>query len=45
MSHNHSFSTLHRDSTLRQLEEQQFDLLIIGGGITGSGIALDAITR
>ena len=45
MSHNHSFSTLHRDSTLHQLEEQQFDLLIIGGGITGSGIALDAITR
>ncbi len=45
MSDNNSFSSLSRDEALHQLEEQQFDLLVIGGGITGSGIALDAITR
>ena len=26
-------------------EDEQYDLLIIGGGATGSGIALDAATR
>lgn len=45
MSNTISFSTLNRNEILHQLEEQQFDLLVIGGGITGSGIALDAITR
>ncbi|KAF2178086.1 glycerol-3-phosphate dehydrogenase mitochondrial precursor [Zopfia rhizophila CBS 207.26] len=28
-----------------QAEEEPYDLLIIGGGATGSGIALDAVTR
>src|SRR5256884_4653184 len=27
------------------LAEEQFDLLILGGGITGAGVALDAVTR
>jgi len=27
------------------LETEEFDLLVIGGGITGAGIALDAVTR
>ncbi|RDW20684.1 glycerol-3-phosphate dehydrogenase/oxidase [Oceanobacillus chungangensis] len=40
-----TFSTLNRDLLLNQLEEETFDILVIGGGITGSGIALDAITR
>jgi len=34
-----------RETVLRRLAEQQFDLLVIGGGITGAGIALDAATR
>lgn len=28
-----------------KVEEEPYDLLIIGGGATGSGIALDAVTR
>src|SRR5699024_1246026 len=28
-----------------KLQNTEFDLLIIGGGITGAGIALDAVTR
>ncbi len=34
-----------RETVLRRLADQQFDLLVIGGGITGAGIALDAATR
>lgn len=34
-----------RQSTLRLLETEQFDLCVVGGGITGVGIALDAVTR
>ena len=30
---------------IEQVEEEPYDLLIIGGGATGSGIALDAATR
>ncbi|BBI32237.1 glycerol-3-phosphate dehydrogenase/oxidase [Cohnella abietis] len=39
------FSANSRIDTLRSMSEQQLDLLIIGGGITGAGIALDAQTR
>ncbi|PIB36987.1 glycerol-3-phosphate dehydrogenase [Reichenbachiella sp. 5M10] len=35
----------HRKETLETLENDYFDLVIIGGGITGAGIALDAVTR
>ena len=35
----------HRDNTLSHLRTEGFDLLIIGGGITGGGIALDAALR
>ena len=38
-------SALNRPDTLKKLGEEKFDLLIIGGGITGAGIALDAVTR
>ena len=31
-----------RSAQLRALEGQQFDLLVIGGGITGVGVARDA---
>jgi len=30
---------------LRRLGEESFDVLVIGGGITGAGVALDAATR
>ncbi len=36
---------LNRDHSIAQLQSESFDLLIIGGGITGAGIALDAATR
>ena len=39
------FSVLDRDKHLKKLKSETFDLLIIGGGITGAGIALDASSR
>jgi glycerol-3-phosphate dehydrogenase len=36
---------MQREHQLEQLKTQVFDLLVIGGGATGSGIALDAATR
>jgi glycerol-3-phosphate dehydrogenase len=35
----------HRQESLNQLKQTPFDLLVIGGGATGAGIALDAATR
>ncbi len=40
-----SFSYLNRQNNITNLKESEFDLLIIGGGITGAGIALDAASR
>src|SRR5690625_2313695 len=40
-----NFSNLNRKKHLSKLSSEKFDLLIIGGGITGAGIALDATTR
>jgi glycerol-3-phosphate dehydrogenase len=34
-----------RPSALRRLADEQFDLLVVGGGITGAGVALDASAR
>ncbi len=34
-----------RTATLRQVRSEQFDVLVIGGGITGLGVAVDAATR
>ena len=39
------FSNLDRSALSGKLATETFDLLIIGGGITGAGIALDATTR
>ena len=39
------FSGSNRPSANRRLSQEEFDLLIIGGGITGAGIALDASSR
>ena len=36
---------LRRDELLSRLRTQSFDLLIIGGGIVGAGIARDAAMR
>lgn len=40
-----TFSALSRKAYLELLESQTFDLLVVGGGITGAGIALDAAAR
>jgi glycerol-3-phosphate dehydrogenase len=34
-----------RATMLRRLEDEPFDVLVIGAGITGAGCALDAVTR
>jgi glycerol-3-phosphate dehydrogenase len=34
-----------RDDALRRLADEEFDVLVIGGGITGAGVALDAASR
>lgn len=38
-------SAKHRPELLEELEQEEFDVLVIGGGITGAGIALDAASR
>ncbi|AQS94552.1 glycerol-3-phosphate dehydrogenase [Polaribacter sp. BM10] len=40
-----NFSYLNRNNNIKELKETEFDILIIGGGITGAGIALDAASR
>ncbi|WP_374963393.1 glycerol-3-phosphate dehydrogenase/oxidase [Lysinibacillus sp. RS5] len=39
------FSFEHRPKIIHFLEQYSFDVLVIGGGITGAGIALDAASR
>ena len=34
-----------RQDILQSLEEDEFDILVIGGGATGTGVALDSVTR
>ena len=36
------FSFKERNQMIQQLKEGAFDLIIIGGGITGAGVALQA---
>lgn len=40
-----AFSCFGRSKILTTLQQQSYDLLVIGGGITGAGIALDASSR
>src|SRR5699024_668140 len=40
-----SLSTLKREQIKQDLKNDTFDVVIIGGGITGAGIALDATQR
>ncbi len=39
------FSAQTRSANLTRMAEERFDVLVIGGGITGVGIALDAASR
>lgn len=41
----HLFSPVGRQAALQRMAHEQFDLLIIGGGITGSTLARDAALR
>ena len=38
-------SPAHRDASLARLRSDPFDVLVIGGGIVGAGIARDAALR
>ncbi|HET7616155.1 MAG TPA: FAD-dependent oxidoreductase [Bacillales bacterium] len=40
-----SFSSIQRSVVLERLATEDLDLLVVGGGITGAGIALDAQSR
>ncbi|MFB3168919.1 FAD-dependent oxidoreductase [Neobacillus sp. 179-C4.2 HS] len=39
------FSNINRNEMIESLKKIEFDVLVIGGGITGAGVALDATTR
>ena len=41
----HRFSAYDRSEDLAAMSSEAFDLVVIGGGITGAGIALDAASR
>ena len=41
----HEFSAQQRASTRQKLKQEHFDLVVIGGGITGAGIIRDAVMR
>src|SRR6187399_2873812 len=36
---------LAREDALNSISSEQFDVVVIGGGITGAGVALDAASR
>ncbi len=38
-------SPAQRRRALEQLASETFDVLVVGGGVTGTGVALDAVTR
>src|SRR6478609_8461961 len=44
-THGVSFSFKTREEALKKFRSEVFDLLIIGGGITGAGVARDAASR
>ena len=39
------FSSAARQLNLARMRDEQFDVLVIGGGVTGAGVALDAVAR
>ena len=40
-----SLASANRDNLVQRTKEEPYELVVIGGGITGAGIALDATTR
>jgi hypothetical protein len=40
-----SWSAPPRDAIKKDLKTKEFDILVIGGGATGTGVAMDAATR
>ena len=40
-----SFSFLDRKQIIKKMSETEYDVVIIGGGITGAGVARDAASR
>lgn len=42
---NQKFSAVSRENRLEQMSRETLDVLVIGGGITGAGISLDAAAR
>ncbi|ABO67441.1 glycerol-3-phosphate dehydrogenase/oxidase [Geobacillus thermodenitrificans] len=40
-----AFSSRQRSELFKAMSEKTYDVLVIGGGITGGGIALDAVSR
>lgn len=40
-----ALSAAGREQNIARLEGEQFDVLVIGGGVTGAGVALDAAAR
>jgi len=45
MSEKIAFSNVNRKGNLKKVAKETYDLVVIGGGITGAGIALDASSR
>lgn len=45
MKKNIRFSNLIRTNVIQEISEEPYDLVVIGGGITGGGILLDAASR
>ncbi|ADD43717.1 glycerol-3-phosphate dehydrogenase/oxidase [Stackebrandtia nassauensis] len=45
MSARNRFDPRRRADTIAELSDREFDLIVIGGGITGVGTALDAVSR
>lgn len=43
--HMHPLSSFNRSTIIKKALAFEYDLLVIGGGITGAGIALDAVSR
>ena len=43
--HDYALSPAYSEAAWRQLSERPLDVLVIGGGVTGTGTALDAVTR
>jgi len=41
----HPLTSFDRSVALERLATEEFDLLVIGGGVTGAGVALDAAAR